>query len=107
VTPAFKGLELGTQDRLAGLLERALEAWSQVELEPCGWVGPGPRPPARPRLPAAHSRLRLHALLLHALLLPRPPLRVARLQFAGAGPKVRRTAVQGLLDAVYRCRVER
>ena len=32
VTPAFKGLELGTQDCLVGLLEQLLEPWSQVEL---------------------------------------------------------------------------
>ena len=38
VTPAFSGLTLEVQEKLFGLLEKALEAWSRVELEPNDWM---------------------------------------------------------------------
>ena len=38
VTPAFSGLTLEVQENLFGLLEKALEAWSRVELEPNDWM---------------------------------------------------------------------
>jgi hypothetical protein len=40
------------QDRLAGLLEQALEAWSQVELEPGNLPAPAFLQPTAPGHPA-------------------------------------------------------
>ena len=38
VTPAFRGLTMEEQERLLGILDQALEAWSRVELEPSDWM---------------------------------------------------------------------
>ena len=38
VTPAFGGLTVEVQEKLQGFLEKALQAWSRVDLEPTDWM---------------------------------------------------------------------
>ena len=38
-TPAFSGLTIEVEEKLLGFLEKALEAWSRVELEANDWMG--------------------------------------------------------------------